>query len=110
MKMAPRTRSLGTKVIEEEYAQIEAYAFSKGLSISEWCRSTLMDGTQSDTPGDGDKVVLAELLALRTILLNLHFAVARGEPITAENMQAIINRADQDKSTKAAERLATTAK
>jgi hypothetical protein len=110
MKMAPRTRSLGTKVTEEEYAQIEAYAFSKGLSISEWCRSTLMDGTKRHTPGDGDKVVLAELLALRTILLNLHFAVVRSETITTDYMQAIIDRADQSKATKAAERLAINCK
>jgi hypothetical protein len=41
-----------------------------------------------------------------TILLNLHFTVAKGEAITAEGMQAIIDRADAGKERKAIEKLA----
>jgi hypothetical protein len=37
---------------------------------------------------------------------NLHFTVAKGEAITAEDMQAIIDRADADKRQKAIEKLA----
>jgi hypothetical protein len=57
-----------------------------------------------------EETLLAEVLALRTILLNLHFTVAKGEAITAEGMQAIIERADRDKAKKATERLAAGAK
>ena len=46
-------------------------------------------------------------MALRTILLNLHFTAAKGESITAEEMQAIIDWADAGKAKKAAERLAS---
>jgi hypothetical protein len=45
-------------------------------------------------------------LSLRTILPNLRFAVAKGEAITGEDMQAIIDRADAGKERKAIERLA----
>jgi hypothetical protein len=44
-----RTKSISTKVTDEEYAQFEALA--------------------------GEQTVLAEVLALRTILLNTHFAI-----------------------------------
>jgi type IV secretory pathway TraG/TraD family ATPase VirD4 len=44
-----------------------------------------------------EPVLLAELLALRAILLNLYFAIGRGEPITAETMRRLIDRADEDK-------------
>ena len=44
-----------------------------------------------------DAIVLAELLALRTIVLNLHFHLASGTPVAAETMQRLIERADQDK-------------
>jgi len=37
--------------------------------------------------------------------LNLHFAISKGEVITADEMQAIIERADRDKEKKAAQRL-----
>src|SRR5437762_5032954 len=105
MKLASRTKSVGTKVTEAEYAQLEACACQEGLSISEWCRSVLLERTNGDRPTETEKVTLAEILALRTILLNLHFAVARAETITADAMQAIIERADRDKAKKALERL-----
>ena len=52
-------------------------------------------------------MVLAEVVALRTILLNLHFALATGDTPTADAMQRLIERADQDKIRKAQERLAS---
>ena len=37
-----RTKTLGTKVSEEEFAQLEAAASERGLTLSEWCRETLL--------------------------------------------------------------------
>ena len=107
MKTPARTRSIGTKVTEEEYASLEARAANQGISISEWCRSVLLEKTGGDRPTKGEETMLGEILALRMILLNLHFAVARGETITADGMQAIIDRADQAKASKAAERFSS---
>ena len=59
----------------------------------------------ADNPA-ADAIVLAELLALRTILLNLHFHLSSGTPVTAEIMQRLIERADQDKRQQALARLA----
>ena len=56
------------------------------------------------------EALMAELVALRTILLNLHFRMAKGEPITAEAMQEIIARADAGKVRNARERLEQVAK
>ena len=96
-----RTKSIGTKVTDEEYARIEALAGEQ--TMSEWARAALLKA--ADAPSES--VVLAELLALRTILLNLHFAVCAGEPVTAETMRRLIDRADQDKVGHARERLAS---
>jgi len=94
-------------VTEEEYARLEASASDRGMSISEWCRSVLLARVSGDRPTGADATLLAEVLALRMILLNLHFAVARGETITADGMQAVIDRADQAKASKAAERFSS---
>jgi hypothetical protein len=48
---------------------------------------------------------MAELVALRAILLNVLFKLANGETLTAEGMQRLIDRADSDKLRKARERL-----
>ena len=101
--MAPRrTKSIGTKVTPEEYARIHALAGEQ--PISEWVRAALLKAAE---PPAADAFVLAELLALRTILLNLHFNLCSGTPVTAEAMQRLIERADQDKHHQARARLAT---
>ncbi|HYT24658.1 MAG TPA: hypothetical protein VEW05_31025 [Candidatus Polarisedimenticolia bacterium] len=96
-----RTKSISTKVTDEEYAQFEALAGEQ--TISEWARDVLLKATK---PNAGEQTVLAELLALRTILLNMHFAVSQRQTLTAEEMQQLIARADQDKLSKARQRLA----
>src|SRR5258708_1525188 len=106
MKTPTRTRSFGTKVSDAEYARLEAYASGKGLSNSEWAREVLLLELDRKQARPAEQTLLAELLALRTILLNLHFAVAKGEAITAEGMQAIIERADKTKANRATDLLA----
>ena len=69
--------------------------------MSEWAREVLLRELEGRQARPADETLLAEVLVLRTILLNLHFAVAKGEAITAEAMQAIINRADVGKRSKA---------
>ncbi len=69
-----RTKSISTKVADEEYAQFEALA--GGQTISEWARDVLLNATK---PNAAEQTVLAEVLALRTILLNIHFAVSQGQ-------------------------------
>ena len=100
-----RTKSIGTKVTPEEYARIQALAGEQ--PVSEWVRAVLLHAAQ---PPTADTTVLAEVLALRTILLNLHFHVCSGGVITAETMQRLIERADQDKYPQAQERLTTSSR
>jgi len=97
-----RTKSIGTKVTPEEYARIQTRAGEQ--PVSEWVRAALLRASE-DTPAT-NSIVLAELLALRAILLNVHFHLCNGTPLTAETMQRLIERADQDKRQKAQARFA----
>jgi hypothetical protein len=103
VKPALRTKSITAKVTEEECASLEKLAAASGQTVSEWCREVLLERV-SGTDGQ-EPMVLAEVLALRTILLNLFYALGRGEEITGKEMQEIIARADAEKLTKARERL-----
>ena len=95
-----RTKSIGTKVTAEEYARIQTLAGEQ--PISEWVRTALLKAADASP---ADSIVLAELLALRTILLNVHFHLCSGAPLTADTMQRLIVRADQDKRQQAEARL-----
>lgn len=75
-------------------------------TISGWARDVLLKATK---PNAGEQTVLAEVLALRTILLNIHFAISQGQALTVEEMQQLIERADQNKLSKARQRLAEAA-
>jgi hypothetical protein len=95
-----RTKSIGTKVTPDEYARIQTLAGDQ--PVSEWVRSALLKAAD---PPAADATLLAEVLALRTILLNLHFHLCSGTTVTAETMQCLIERADQDKRRQAEARL-----
>jgi hypothetical protein len=99
-----RTKSVSTKVTDEEYAQFEASAGEQ--TISEWARDVLLKATK---PNASEQTILAEVLALRTILLNVHFAVSQGQTLTVAEMQKLIERADRNKLSKARQRLAEAA-
>jgi hypothetical protein len=100
-----RTKSVSTKVTEEEYARFEALAGER--TISEWARDVL---SRAANPQTCEQTILAEVLALRTALLNLFFKLARGERTTADEMQQLIERADADKLERALLRIQETEK
>ena len=97
-----RHRSISTKVTDEEYRQIVAGA--KPKTVSEWARPILV---QASEPVDIEFLLLAEFLALRTIILNLHFSLADGgRTPSIEAMKALIDRADAEKLDRAQRRIA----
>lgn len=76
-----RTKSVGTKVSEEEFAALESRARVRKLTLSEWVRAELLE-PRADGGGAADEVLLGEVLALRTILLNLMFSLTNGKAVT----------------------------
>lgn len=98
-----RTKSVGTKLTEDEYAALEARA--DGQRLSEFARELLLKAPRRPT---GEEIVHAELLALRTILVNVLLAIASGRVLSADKMRELIEEADQDRFQWAKERLAQT--
>jgi hypothetical protein len=99
-----RTKGITIKVTDDEYATLARLA--KGQTVTAWVRDVVL---ATATPRPIDHVLLTEFLALRTILLNLHAALAAGEAPTFDAVQRLIERADREKIRKAQERLAQTA-
>ena len=104
-----RNRTVGCKMTEAECEQLIAVAERDGLTLSEWCREALLQQAGTQKPRAIEETVLAEVIALRTILLNAFYKLAQGEPLTPDEMQQFIERADKGKFRKAQERLAAAA-
>ena len=97
---AVRSRSIGTKLTEAEYGALAARAGDQKLS--EWVRAQLL----KEEPDPEVAALLSELIGLRTIVVNVIFALANGNAITVDAMQGLIDRADEEKMSKANARLA----
>jgi hypothetical protein len=110
MKAPLRTKSIGTKVSEEEFAALEATARAADMTLSEWVRAVLLAAPGVELPDDeaalAGRVTLAEVLALRTLFLNFQFRQEQG-PMTEAEMRGLIEQADAVKGERARERIET---
>lgn len=96
-----RPRSLGTKLTEVEYARVEASALRAGVGLSEWCRRAVLECAERDVSQPAEKVVLAELVSLRSVLLSVVFQMSKGQAVSEAEMRRLIERADREKHAKA---------
>jgi hypothetical protein len=108
MKAEPKVRTVGSKVTEEQYAALEKLAQAQGQTLGDWSRRALLSFLSSSPiiEASPSETVMAEVLALREILLNILYRVANGDKLTAEEMRKLIERADAVKGQKAREKLA----
>jgi hypothetical protein len=106
VKAILRTKSIGTKVTEAEYARLDELAATAGRSRAEWVRDILIGQLEQRAAKGQEEAVLAELLGLRAILLNMLFKLAKGERMTEEQMQSLIAAADAGKMERARKLLA----
>jgi len=100
-----RTKSIGVRVTEPHFARLQTLADGQGKPLGEWCRDVLLEWAGNKKPSPAEQTLLAEVLGLRTILLNLFFKLANSEPISADDMHHLVERADADKLKKALARL-----
>jgi uncharacterized protein (DUF1778 family) len=101
-----RTKSIATRLTDAEFAEIESAASRAGKKVAEWLREAAL--AQARTAGEEkvtDTVLLAEVMALRSLIVNL-FAVASKGPLSDETLRKISAYADSIKDQKAEELLA----
>ena len=101
-----RTKSIATRLTDAEFAEVEYAASSAGKKVAEWLREAAL--AQAHTTGEEkttDTVLLAEVLALRSLIVNL-FAVASKGALSDETLRRISTHADAIKDQKAEELLA----
>jgi len=104
-----RNRKVGSKMTENEYAQLAAIAEREGVTLGEWCREVLLaraNATAGVAATVTEQALLAEIVALRAILLNALYKLAPQEDLTDLDLDRLIERADKERFQRAKERLA----
>jgi len=95
---------VSTKVTEEEFAGMEARASGCGVNLGEWVREELLERLKQGE-AVGNEILLAEVMALRTIVINLAHAQVQGQPMSPEKIQELIDYADRGRFRRAGERM-----
>ena len=106
MKHALRTKSVGTKVSEAELRVLESRADAAGLTLSAWVRDVLLGSSVDAGAMAAERAILAEMLAMRAIILNFILKLSARQPLTEEVSRELIAWADSNKMRRALEILA----
>ena len=91
-----RTKSIGFKVSEEEYAQLETAAQADGRTLGEWCREAILPGGSSSDAERHDPA-LAEIVGVRLLLVNVLRPLAAGEKLAPEAFDKMLDQISQVK-------------
>ena len=97
MKRELRTKSVGTKVSEAELRVLESRAERAGVTLSEWVRDVLLGSSVEMGTMAAERAILAEVLGMRTIILNFLMKVSLRQPITEQVSRELIAWADSNK-------------
>lgn len=106
MKHDLRSKSVSTKVSEAELRVLESRAERAGLTLSEWVRDVLLGSSVDAGAMAAERAILAEMLAMRAILLNFMLKLSMRQPITEQVSRELIEWADSNKMKRALEVLA----
>ena len=95
-----RAKTISTRVTPEELAEIEVAAEGAGESLAEWLRELALRAAR-ERSADPAELVLAEVSALRYMLLNLFHATAQanaeGKHLLPESVVKIRDQANARK-------------
>ena len=90
-----RTKSIGFKVSQEEYAQLETAAQASRQTLGEWCREMILRGGASNAAAPDP--ALAEIIGVRLLLVNVLGPVAAGEKVTPEKFNQLLDQISKAK-------------
>ncbi|HET9309116.1 MAG TPA: hypothetical protein VFO46_24095 [Candidatus Sulfotelmatobacter sp.] len=91
-----RTKSIGFKVSQEEYALLETAAQASGRTLGEWCREAILRGGSGSDAARHDPA-LAEIIGVRLLLVNVLGHVAAGEKVTPEKFNQLLDQISEAK-------------
>jgi hypothetical protein len=91
-----RTKSIGFKVSEEEYAQLETAAQAGRQTLGEWCREAILRGGSASDAARHDPA-LAEIVGVRLLLVNVLRPLAAGEKLAPEAFDKMLDQISEVK-------------
>lgn len=87
-----RSYSVSTKLTREEFDAVTNASRECGKTIGEWARETILQQARGGAAQVPNEALMVELWGMYLFLLNALSPLVRGETITAERYQSIIDK------------------
>jgi hypothetical protein len=104
--MEQLSRTIAAKVTAAEYEAAQTRASQAGTTVSRWLRSFVRGERVEPNTERSVRLLLAEVLALRSITINLLYHVGNQSALTQDDVSRLIQQADREKLARAETQLA----
>lgn len=100
-----RSRQIGVRLTEPEYAALEKLAWAEGRTAGEWARELLSRAIRNGAEERIAEQAFTELVGLQLLLMNALQPLLAGQRIGAEQFQKLVEQIQATKQIKARELL-----
>ena len=101
-----RTRILSVRFTHGEYSELEKYAWSKGMTLSDWVHKALVEEAHGASSSQMEMHVFIELVGLQMLLMGALEPLLHGETRTEDQVANLFRQVQTTKAARAQELLA----
>jgi hypothetical protein len=102
-KPAARTKTLGLRIRESDYAALERRAWQSGKTLADWARNVLLQDAQFNDQARMLTHIFTELVAVQSLMMNVLDPLLCGEKLSHDRVTAIFREVQTTKSARAQE-------
>ena len=101
-----RNRILSARFKDSEYAALENFAWSKGMTLADWVRGVLLHSLEGPCEGQMEMHIFTELVGIQMLLMNTLEPLLRGDKLAQGQLAVLFRQVQTTKAAKAQELLA----
>jgi|SRR5450631_790767 len=101
-----RNRILSARFTDTEFAALESIAWSKGTTIADWARDTLLHNLEAQGSAAMEMHIFTELVGLQMLLMKAIEPLLCGDKLTQDQINILFRQVQTTKAVQAQELLA----
>jgi hypothetical protein len=100
-KPANKSRILGVRISESEYATLERRGGQSGKTVADWAREVLLRNWHGSSPAEMQTHIFTEVVAIELAIMNALEPLLRGERLSPEEAAQIFREVQATKAARA---------
>ena len=101
-----RNRILSARFMDSEYAALENFAWSKGMTLADWVRGVLLHSLEGPGEAQMEMHIFTELVGIQMLLMNALEPLLRGDKMAQDQLNILFRQVQTTKAAQAQELLA----